>query len=147
MLDFARKDPLEALADQAFECFEECEVRTTGFAINKLLSKTLSFNFNYANNYSEQTSGPDKGETINYTPEHSIKLGINWTHHNGFNAVTKLNYLSKMHKDALKYSDGLSWMVDISKETKDKRFKIFAIAAYNDILKSRSYFLGTNYRF
>jgi len=147
LLDNARRDPLENLSNQTLECFADCELLSSGIYIDHLLSKQLSLKFKYAYTHSEQTSGTDKGKDANYTPEHNLKLGVNWISLNGVKAGASLTYLSEMHKDALDYDSGISWMLDISKETINKDIKLYAIAKYDDIQEGYLYILGANYRF
>ncbi|MCU7836408.1 MAG: FecR domain-containing protein [gamma proteobacterium symbiont of Taylorina sp.] len=146
LLDMTQRDPLDTI-NETKACLSECEMLTSGIAVNHLLSDTLSVNINYSNTWSQQTDGIYKDEDVNYAPEHNLKLGLKWISHTGIKAGASASYLSYMVDKGSQFDSGISWLVDISKETTDKKIKLFAIAAYNDIFNTNSYFIGANYRF
>jgi len=146
LLDMTTRDPLDTI-NEAKSCLSKCEILSNGIALNHLLSDTLSVNINYTNTWSEQTDGIYKGKDVNYAPKHNLKLGTKWISHTGLEVAASANYLSEMVDKGLQFDSGISWLMELSKETKDKKIKLFAIAAYNDIFNSNSYIIGANYRF
>jgi len=112
---------------EATPVFGSADVDTAGFAVNRLLSHTLSGNLRYHYNHSRNTGAGFEGNQVPWLPRHMASVGANWLPAARWQLGTSLTYRSQRYADEAntqRYSGGWNLGLRSYWESLDKRLSV-----------------------
>lgn len=136
--------------------FGAADVNSAGFAVNRLLTPSLSGNFRYQYNHSNNTGSGFQGNQVPWLPRHLVSIGANWLPLARWQLGATLTHRSKRFTDEANTQQlNAGWNLGLRSywESLDKRTSFEVIAenlhSDKDAAPTRSAVLGAQgiYRF
>lgn len=122
-----RLSPLALDFWEATPVFGSADVDTAGFAVNRLLSNTLSGNLRYHYNHGRNTGAGFEGNQVPWLPRHLASVGANWLPAARWQLGASLTYRSQRFSDEAntqRYNGGWNLGLRSYWESVDKRLSV-----------------------